>query len=177
MTTLSLVVLGNPLSQNAAYHIVTIGKGPKAHSTLAMTPEGKAYKAEIQRIVRAARPAEWDTSAQVDVELTYWFGSLRGDCDGPGKLSLDSLQCSRVPKEKQLPPAVANRIAELTNDGKQRDDGLILNDSQVRDFTQRKRLDRERPRLELTVRVVATESKSVVKRLAVQGVLAAGGGQ
>ena len=122
---------GSPLGQNACYRIVIIGRGKSAHATLAMTKEGKAYKAEIQRVLRAVRPVGWDTGTEVDVDAVYWFDSRRPDVDGPGKLTLDAIQCS-----------------------KGEDDGLLLNDRQVRRFTQTRRLDRERPRLELTVRAV-----------------------
>lgn len=61
-----------------------------------------------------------------DVECVYYLDSRRPDSDGPGKLTRDALEGA-----------------------------LYENDRQVRDFVQRKRLDREHPRLDITLRLVS----------------------
>ena len=126
-SVLRLILPGNPLSQNRAYHIVVISpRGRKAHATLALTPEGEAYKTRIFARALEARPRGWAIGGVYDLECVYYFDSRRPDSDGPGKLTRDALEGA-----------------------------LYENDRQVRDFVQRKRLDREHPRLDITLRLVS----------------------
>ncbi len=123
-TSISFNVAGSPLSQNRAWHIITLkGKGG-GHSSLALTTEGKQYKANVARIAALARPAGWDMSAEVIVELVYCFDSRRPDHDGPTKITIDALQ------------------------------GVLFdNDRAIWRSSQQRELDRLNPRAEITVRL------------------------
>jgi Holliday junction resolvase RusA-like endonuclease len=72
----------------------------------------------------------------VDVLITFYFASERPDGDGPVKAVLDSLQQTRAHRNPAL-----RRVGA----------GIIANDRQVRDHHVRRRVDRERPRVELVV--------------------------
>lgn len=87
-----------------------------------MTEQGKAWVEKIRAFCRLHLPSEWPLDDGYDVDLTHYFATLRNDGDGPVKLELDALE------------------------------GILYhNDRQVRDVTARKRLDRQNPRLEITV--------------------------
>lgn len=136
-----LTIPGCPYSQNQCYRIVTLKlRGQEPHSSLTMTREGHDYLAAIRVAALRVRPPRWDLGRNVDVEAVYYFDNLRPDVDGPGKLILDALGADHPRKGP---------------DGKRRqlfpEGVLVRNDRQVRDFLQRRRLDRERPRLELLV--------------------------
>lgn len=130
-TVLSFNVAGNPVGQNAAYRIVQLrGKrGRPGHATLMLSTKGRVWKHEVSRIAVASRPPDWDLDNEYLVECVWYFDSRRPDCDGPAKLTLDALA--------------------------KWDDGPVLmrNDRQVWTFTQRRELDKERPRAEITIRL------------------------
>lgn len=174
------MVPGQPLSQNDAWKIVTMGRrgpnletvaeelqallppvagdgsiqlpresyvelhallevlrAPKGHATLAMTTEGKEYKARVARMVEMMRPAEWDRANEYIVDAVYYFDSMRPDLDGPGKLILDAMEDFSV--------KLGTKEYSFT--------GLYKNDRQVWDFRQRRVVDRQNPRAEITVRL------------------------
>lgn len=133
------VLPGSPLSQNQIYRIVTIKpRGKEAHATLTMTTEGKDYLWALRDLLNPLRPASWDRGNAVDVEAVYYFDTLIPDVDGPGKLVLDALGADRPRKGGSIPAVYPDGV-------------LVRNDRQVRDFLQRRRLDRDHPRLELLV--------------------------
>ena len=147
LARLSFVVRGNPVSQNAAYRIVTITpKGQRPHATLKMSDEGVAWKLEVARIAAMARPRDWDDDNEYEVHAVWYFDSRRPDVDGPGKLTLDALQAFEV-RGARLP-------------------GLFHRDSQVWRFTQQKERDPEQPRAEITVtlrRPTAPKQRELLK--------------
>jgi hypothetical protein len=126
MTVLRYVVPGKPLGVNDLYDWTP--RGPK-----------KSAKAVAFENLLAAhggnarRRAHLDPFVGgVDVLITYFFDSERPDGDGPTKQVLDSLQ----PTNARL-----HRVGA----------GIVKNDRQVRDHHIRRRVDRERPRIELVV--------------------------
>lgn len=135
----SLVVRGNPLSQNRAWRIITFKpkNGGAPHASMKLSSEGAVFKAEIASAVAMRRPREWDRENEYEVTCVYYFDSRRPDCDGPGKLVLDALgDFVLVAGNKAL-----------------RFQGLYRNDRQVWRFTQQRELDQANPRAEITVRL------------------------
>jgi len=136
-----IVLPGSPLTQNTIYRIAVIKpRGAPQHATLMMTPEGRAYLAAVRAAILSVRPLNWNNGWPVDVEAVYYFETLVPDVDGPGKLVLDALGADRPRKDRK------GNVHQVFPGGV-----LVHNDRQVRDFLQRRRLDRNQPRLELLV--------------------------
>jgi Holliday junction resolvase RusA-like endonuclease len=133
---LRLIIPGNPLSQNQSYRVGhPYAKGhrscpmchrPATPGSIIHTEAAKAFMRKVHLLALAARPPGWSLDGIYDLECVYYFDSRRPDGDGPGKLTRDALQKA-----------------------------LYDNDRQVRDFMQRRRLDREHPRIDLTLRLVS----------------------
>lgn len=138
---ISFNVMGNPVSQNAAWRIITFQRrGQPPHASLKLSDEGTAFKAEIGRLVALVRPKDWDRENEYIVDAVYFFDSRRPDVDGPGKLVLDSL--ADFDLQLQRKPAPATEFV-----------GLFRNDRQVWQFNQHRELDHKSPRAEITVRL------------------------
>jgi Holliday junction resolvase RusA-like endonuclease len=131
----SFVVHGEPVGQNVAYRIVTFRPkgGGHAHATLKLSDEGKAWKIEVARMATMVRPRDWDEENEFIVEAVWFFRTRRPDVDGPAKLTLDALAACEI------------------DDVRFR--GLMKNDRQIWTLTQRRELDPEHPRAEITVRL------------------------
>lgn len=129
MTALRFVVDGKPCGVNATH---LGGARPFVKS-----PEARAFAAKVaSRGMAARRCAGWATTSEpVEVEIRIFFQSERPDTDGPVKAILDALQSSN-PK--------LNRLGA----------GIIENDRQVKRFLVERVIDREHPRVEVTVGLV-----------------------
>jgi Holliday junction resolvase RusA-like endonuclease len=130
VTVLRFTVPGRPVGVNELYDRTPRG--------LRKSDAARAFEAVIAHHgTRARRAAKLETlTGPVDVLITYFFESERPDGDGPTKLVLDALQ-----PMKAHPHPAHRRIGA----------GIVLNDRQVRDHHVRRRVDRERPRVELVV--------------------------
>jgi hypothetical protein len=130
VTVLRYAVPGKPLSVNELYDWTP--RGPKKSAkALAFEQLLAAHGGQALRRARL-EPMLGD----VDVLVTYFFDSERPDGDGPTKQVLDSLQ-----------PSKAHPNPKFCRVGA----GIVKNDRQVRDHHVRRRVDRERPRVELVV--------------------------
>jgi Holliday junction resolvase RusA-like endonuclease len=135
----SFNVVGNPVSQNRAWRIITIPqKGGPGHASLKLSEEGVNFKAEIARLAALVRPRDWDRENEYVVDVVYYFDSRRPDCDGPGKLVLDALGDFEMAIGR-------NRTVTFV--------GLYKNDRQVWKFSQQKERDVANPRCEITIRL------------------------
>lgn len=90
---------------------------------LYMTPEGKGFKEAVQLTALSKRPNPWSISGEhYGVDIRLFFDSRRPDINNPTKLILDALE------------------------------GVAYNnDRAVHTLIQRKALDRDNPRVEISV--------------------------
>lgn len=130
MTVLRFTVPGKPVTSNEMYRKTLRGM----KKTERAWDFALAVAAAGGRAMRAAR-AEVLTGP-VDVLVTLYLANERPDGDGPIKILFDALQPTRAHRH----PA-HRRIGA----------GIIANDRQVRDHHVRRRIDRERPRVEVAV--------------------------
>lgn len=129
MTAVRYVVPGKPVGVNRP------GGGRGGRVPLkTKTPEQRAF-AEVLAFygLRARVRARWETTKdRVEVEIRIFFADKRPDTDAPVKAILDSLEVSR-PKLRR--PGAA----------------FLANDRQVRRYLVERGVDRERPRIEITI--------------------------
>ena len=126
MTVVRFTVPWRPVGVNAQYERHPGG----VHKTEAARDFAGAvavFGAKARRAVRCAT-----THEPVDVLVRFYFASDRPDGDGPVKAVLDALQ---VPNPRENRPGA----------------GFIENDRQVRDHHVQRRIDRDHPRVEVTV--------------------------
>lgn len=128
---LRFVVPGKPVSSNEMYRRDRRGFVRKTEAAFAFAHAIAAHGARARKKARAPL-----LTGPVDVLITLFLANERPDGDGPVKVILDSLQPSRAHRH----PA-HRRIGA----------GIIANDRQVRDHHVRRRIDRQRPRIEVAV--------------------------
>lgn len=102
------------------------------------TPEARAFAARLATYgMHARRAARWETTSEpVEVHIRVVFDSERPDTDAPVKAILDSLEVAR-PKLNR--PGAA----------------FVQNDRQVKRYHVERHIDREHPRVEITIAEVA----------------------
>lgn len=126
MTAVRFVVPLRPVGVNAQYRAHR-GGVHKTDAARAFAGAVAVYGAKARRAARVET-----TTDPVDVLIRFYFADERPDGDGPVKSVLDALQ---IPSAKGDHPGA----------------GFIANDRQVRDHHVQRRIDRERPRVEVTV--------------------------
>jgi len=103
------------------------------------TPAQRAFASALAAYGQQARSRAGleTTTAPVEVKIRIFFESERPDTDAPVKAILDSLEVSR-PKLRR-PGA-----------------GFLANDRQVRRYAVERHIDRDSPRVEITVKPMAS---------------------
>ena len=112
------VVVGKPLTQNMVYRIRAIMTGKKAFATMYMSAEGKKWKELISKTMKDAMTAggfKAPHDGPVEVEIRSYFPTLRGDCDGPIKPILDSLQGVVINNDSQVSACFAYKFKDKDN--------------------------------------------------------------
>jgi hypothetical protein len=125
MTAVRYVIPGKPVGQN---------RNGWAGGAWTKKPEARAF-ANLLAVhgIRARHGARWVTTTEpVDVLIRLYLQSERPDTDAPVKAILDSLEIAR-PKLRR-PGA-----------------GFVANDRQVKRYLVERGIDRERPRVEVTI--------------------------
>jgi Holliday junction resolvase RusA-like endonuclease len=86
MPDFSVAIPGNPPALNSTYKVVTIkGRGRLAkHSAVSVWQDSVAW------LTRAAKPADWQPSRRVRVEVS-WYAARKRDADAGLKALLDGL--------------------------------------------------------------------------------------
>lgn len=131
----TFIVPGPPLSQNRVHGL---GFNRQGRRVMYYTKEGQAFKASIRRHAEAAiRNVHWDTTRKYELSILCYFDNPRADSDNPLKVVKDSLQRIRV-NGRAIPGT------EILYD----DDNQVVADHDE------KRMDREAPRMVVTVRAV-----------------------
>ena len=118
MTEWSVTIPGNPPALNSTYKVVTI----KGRGRLAKHSEVAVWQDMVAWLTRAAKPAGWEPTRRVRVEVTWWTARKR-DADAGLKALLDALAT-----------------------------GLDINDSCFLPTVLSNEVDKAKPRTEVTIR-------------------------
>jgi Holliday junction resolvase RusA-like endonuclease len=86
MTDFSVVIDGNPPALNTTYKIITI----KGRGRLAKHSAVSSWQDTVAWLTRAAKPADWEPSRRVRVEIS-WYAARKRDADAGMKALLDGL--------------------------------------------------------------------------------------
>lgn len=119
----SFVVPGSPPSVNSTYRIVSMRKDGMTTRRLAKTPEAVAWQLGVALITKTARPSGWMPARRVRIDMTFWMNRAGRDADNPQKALLDGIAM-----------------------------GLGCNDSAFLGCVISNEVDKDHPRIEVTIR-------------------------
>lgn len=110
-TEWSFIVPGPPPSINSTYKVVTMKKDGVTTRRLAKTPEAVAWQLGVVYIVKTARPSGWLPGRRVRIDITFWMNRGGRDADNPQKALLDAIATGLgVNDSSFLPCVVSNEI-------------------------------------------------------------------
>jgi Holliday junction resolvase RusA-like endonuclease len=106
VTEFSVVIPGNPPAVNSSYRAVPTKQGLRFHKLASVA----TWQDTAAWLTRAQRPAEWQPSRRVRVEVAWWTARTR-DADAGLKALLDALATGLgINDSCFLPTVISNEV-------------------------------------------------------------------